>query len=165
MANEILDSNGLERMILDHRIDPHGCRTTNIKTNLALFGINETNAILYDDMLYNSINGSSTKEMLMRHYKIIADNTCSSGNLIFATSSSLSNDADLDIMRKIAFETANDFIEDEIKNPEEHPAYDQVSASMFGNSFKIGSGYSKVILYPVGKTMINQETIKIDDSD
>jgi hypothetical protein len=149
-ANELdANSKSFENIILDPRINPYGSRSSDPNVNLEIFGINETNMILYDDIRYTAIQSSDTKNILDRHYKTLADNMCGTGRLIFSTRSSINQDNNMDLMRKIVFETPNEFINNEIQRPNWREATDYSSATFFGNLVKEGSGYSDIVLYPI----------------
>ena len=64
----------LENLIYDPRVNPFGCKTSNIQTTYELFGVCEAAARLHEEILYTAANLSDTKEILPRHYKMLADN-------------------------------------------------------------------------------------------
>jgi len=147
-ANEI-DENimALENLIYDERIDPYGCKTTDIITTYKMFGINETCARLHEELLFTATNLSETKNISSRHYKLLSDSLLVSGDFRFATRGSMKLDSSMDPLKLIAFETPNEMIRSALFHNEISPIGDPVSASAFGELPNIGTGISKVTLY------------------
>ena len=151
-ANEIKSENSttntyaLENLIFDERVDPYGCRTSNIDSNYRLFGVNETAARCQEELLFAATNVSETKEILARHYKQLADSMLTAGSFRHAVRGSLRNDETLDPMRLYCFEVAQTFIRDSINRKDVTPVADAVPASAFGELPGFGTGISKVTI-------------------
>ena len=148
-ANEISDNSlALQNLIFDPRIDPRGCRTTDPNVTVSMFGIFEAATRQYEELIYTAFNLSDTQGVLHRHYKVLADATFCGGDVHYASRSSLRHDRTMDTMRLVQFETAKDMIQQSLKFGDIQPIADPVSSSMFGEIPVIGTGASKITLYP-----------------
>lgn len=147
-ANEVSErSCALENLIFDERVDPYGCRNSDPSVMLKMFGVMETTARDYEELIYTALNLSDTSGVLQRHYKVLADSTFSGGDALYANRSSLRHDRTIDIMRLVQFETAKDMIQQSLKYGDIQPVADPVSASVFGELPAFGTGVSKITLY------------------
>jgi hypothetical protein len=154
-ANEVAKNcEAFENLIIHPSVNPFGSRSSVPADNLALFGINEATVMLYDDLKYCASNQSETSEILDRHIKLLADNTASSGSFITAFRSSVIKDDRMDLFRKLNFEDVGKFIDKTILQSRKYEANDLVSASFFGNLNEVGTGYAKIVLYPVNNSNI-----------
>lgn len=148
-ANEVNErSLGLENLIFDERVDPYGCKTSDPSVMLKLFGVMETTARDYEELIYTALNLSATSGVLQRHYKVLADSTFAGGDALYANRSSLRHDRTMDIYRLVQFETAKDMIQQSLRYGDIQPIADPVSASAFGELPAFGTGVSKITLYP-----------------
>lgn len=146
-ANDVsIDSMALENIIYDPRIDPYGCKTTDMNVIYKMFGVCEAAARLHEEILYTATNLSDTKAILPRHYKVLADNILSSGNFKYANRNSLKKDDAMDPFKLIAFETPINMIQTTLKQGRKFPIIDPVPASIFGEIPGIGTGVSKTTM-------------------
>lgn len=152
------DSMALETIIFDPRVDPFGCRTTDMNVVYKLFGVCETAARLHEEILYTATNLSDTKEILPRHYKMLADNILSGGSFKYANRNSLKKDNAMDPLKLIAFETPVNMIQSALQRGNEFPIIDPVSASVFGETPSLGTGISKATLYTVNEKVKEEES-------
>lgn len=149
-ANEVnANSMSLQNLILDPRIDPAGCRTTDTVVTQKLFGVFETAARVHEELIFTATNLSDTSGVLHRHYKTIADTMYLSGDAQYASRNSLRRDETMDTIRLVQFETPKDMIQQSLKHGNIQPIADPYSASMFGELPSLGTGVSKIIMYPV----------------
>lgn len=147
-ANDVNpDAFALENLIYDERVNPFGCKTTNMQTTYELFGVCEATARLHEEILFAATNLSDTREILPRHYKMIADNILANGSFKYASRNSLKKDSSIDPMRLISFEIPVEMLQHTLKNPRKFPIGDQVSASFFGELPRTGTGVSKINMY------------------
>ena len=147
-ANEVNErSHGLENLIFDERVDPYGCKTSDPNVMIDMFGVMETAARDYEELIYTALNLSDTRGVLQRHYKVLADSTFAGGDSLYANRSSLRHDRTIDIMRLVQFETAKDMIQQSLKFGDIQPIADPVSASFFGELPSFGTGVSKCTIY------------------
>ena len=147
-ANEVNErSCALENLIFDERVDPYGCKTSDPTVMLSMFGVMETTARDYEELIYTAQNLSDTRGVLQRHYKVLADSTFAGGDALYANRSSLRHDRTIDIYRLVQFETAKDMIQQSLKYGDIQPIADPVSASAFGELPAMGTGCSKITLY------------------
>ena len=149
-ANDVnggVDETSLMTILFDPRVNPFGTHTTNMNTTLSLFGVCECTARLHEEILYTATNLSDTKEILPRHYKMLADNITSSGTFKYANRNSLKRASDMDSLKLIAFETPVSMTTHSLKRLDTvRPVLSDVSASTFGTLPKLGTGISEVIL-------------------
>jgi hypothetical protein len=141
----------LENLILDERIDPAFCKTTDSEVTLSIFGINEASARHYEELIYTATNLSETKGILNRHYKLISDTIFVTGEPLYADRYSIKHDEYFDPMRSLSFETAKAFIQDTLKSNKKVPVSDTTAAAVFGELSSQGTGVSKIIIYGVDK--------------
>lgn len=147
-ANELNDTVlALENLIYDPRIDPYGCKTTNIETSYKMFGVNEAATRLHEEILFTSVNLSETKNVLSRHYKLLADTILSGGEFRYAVRESMKIDESLDPIKLVAFETPRDMLHASLLRKNNTKIYDPLSSMVFGSLPGFGSGISKVTLY------------------
>ena len=147
-ANEVSErSMALENLIFDPRVDPRGCKSSDQSVNQKMFGVMETAARDYEELIYTALNLSDTSGVLQRHYKVLADNTFAGGEPLYANRSSLRHDRTIDVYRLIQFETAKDMIQQSLRYGDIQPIADPVSASAFGELPALGTGVSKITLY------------------
>ena len=147
-ANDVsVDSMALENIIFDPRIDPYGCKTTDMNVIYKMFGVCEAAARLHEEILYTATNLSDTKTILPRHYKMLADNILSSGSFKYANRNSLKRDEAMDPFKLIAFETPVNMIQSALQQGRKFPIIDPVPASLFGEIPGFGTGISKATLY------------------
>ena len=137
----------LENLIYDPRVNPFGCKTSNIQTTYELFGVCEAAARLHEEILYTAANLSDTKEILPRHYKMLADNILSNGSFKYASRTSLKKDSAMDPLRLMSFEIPTEMLTHSLKTSRKFPIRDPVSASFFGELPKMGSGIANTIAY------------------
>lgn len=140
-----------ENIIYDPRIDPFGCRTTDINTMYKMFGVCEAAARLHEELLYTATNLADTKAILPRHYKMLADNTLSSGSFKYANRNALKKDEAMDPLKLIAFETPVSMIQTALQKGKRFPIIDPIPASVFGELPGIGTGVSKTTLYAISE--------------
>lgn len=147
-ANEVSErSMALENLIFDERVDPRGCKSSDPSVNQKMFGIFETAARDYEELIYTALNLSDTSGVLQRHYKVLADSIFAGGEPLYANRSSLRHDRTMDIYRLVQFETAKDMIQQSLRYGDIQPIADPVSASAFGELPALGTGVSKITLY------------------
>lgn len=148
-ANEI-SSNVMayQNLIFDPRVDPYGCSTTDIEITSKMYGIFEATAQHYENLIYTAINLSFTKGLLLRHYKVLSDMTFANGRPQYASRNSLKHDRTMDILRMLHFETAKDMMFQNLKFGDKQPITDPIAASTFAELPSLGTGVSKITLYP-----------------
>ena len=147
-ANEVSSkSKALENLILDERVDPLGCKSNNPLTMLEVFGINETCARLYEELIFTATNLSDTSGVLQRHYKVIADDSFVNGDRRYGARESVKRDRTMDCFKAVGFETANEMIRNALKYGDIRPIADPVAATIFGETANLGTGVSKITLY------------------
>ena len=143
------DTLALENIIYDPRIDPYGCKTSEINTVYKMFGVCEAAARLHEEILYTATNLSDTKAILPRHYKMLTDNILSSGSFKYANRNSLKKDEAMDFLKLVAFETPINMIQNALVQGKKFPIIDPVPASIFGEMPGLGTGISKTTLYAI----------------
>lgn len=149
-ANEVSQNSlSLQNLIFDPRVDPRGCRISDTAANQAIFGVFEASTRQYEELIYTAINLSDTSGVLHRHYKVIADAEFAGGKPEYASRNSLRRDRTMDTLRLVKFETAEDMIRQSLKFGDIQPVADPVCSSAFGELPTIGTGASKITLYPV----------------
>ena len=136
----------LENLIFDERVDPLGCKTTNMNVIQKMYGIMEADARCAEELIYTAINLSYTSGILVRHYKLISDMIYSEGFPRHAERNKMMHDHYMDAFRKINFETAKNMIVDSLRTAEVHPVADSVSCAVMGELPTLGTGCSKVML-------------------
>jgi DNA-directed RNA polymerase beta' subunit len=146
-ANEIDGTMALENLIFDPRVDPYGCRSSNNEVERKLLGVFESNARHIEDLIYTAMNLSDTNDILHRHYKLISDAILFYGYPVYASRNSLKFDNDIDTIRMISFEVAEEFIRQSLKYSETQKIGDPICASVFGELPSLGTGVSKVTLF------------------
>lgn len=147
-ANEINNKClAFEQILLDPRIDVAKCHTTNVKdVNLDLFGVFESSARLQEELVYCSTELSSVGSLLNRHQKVIAQGCLTTSQYFFAVAYSAAK-IEGDYLRRIHFEQPARFIHKAIEEGEWIGIDDAIAAQYWGDIPKIGSGYSKVLLF------------------
>ena len=135
-----------ENIIYDPVLDPSKCKTSNTKLNLDLYGVFESTSRLCEEVLYCATNLAATKSILERHYKTICQAALADGKYLMAMSNSIEKH-DGDYIRKINFEIASLFIRKAIEKGEFIEDTDMIAAQTFNDLPKLGSGYSKVVLF------------------
>ena len=146
-ANDVsVESMALENIIYDPRVDPYGCKTTDMNVIYKMFGVCEAAARLHEEILYTATNLADTKTILPRHYKMLADNILSSGNFKYANRNSLKRDDAMDPFKLIAFETPINMIQSALQQGRKFPIIDPVPASLFGEIPGMGTGISKTTI-------------------
>jgi hypothetical protein len=146
-ANEISDAMALENLIYDPRVDPYGCKSSNNEIEQKLFGVFEASTRHIESLIYTAINLSVTNDTLHRHYKLLSDAIYYNGFPIYASRNSLKYDSDIDTIRLISFEVAEEFLRQALKYSGTQRVGDPICASMFGELPSLGTGVSKVTLY------------------
>ena len=149
-ANEVEPLNkSLENLIFDEEIDPAKCHSSNIDTDLYLFGACEANARHILECVYTSQNISATSGVLPSHYKLISDNSFAVGKFLTANRYSLKEDDENDPLRLISYETPRDFLANTIKSNKTFTDNSNVSSLFFGGKGSQYSGdmVSKIILF------------------
>lgn len=135
-----------QNLIYDERIDPYGCHTTDMEVMLNMYGVCETNARHYEELIYTATNLSVTNGILPRHYKLLSDTTYLYGDAQYANRNSLKHDSDMDILKLVQFETAKDMLHNAMAYGHELYTNDPVSAGTFGNLPTIGTGVSDITI-------------------
>ena len=126
-ANEATPkTKALENLILDERVDPLGCKSNNLGTMLDMYGIHETCARLYEELIYTATNLSDTSGVLQRHYKCIADDAFVNGDKRYGARESVRKDRMMDTFKAVHFETASDMIRSALKNGDVMPVAERV---------------------------------------
>ena len=150
-GNEVKDNSlALENLIFDERVNPSGCRSTNIRAVQKIFGTNECRSKLYEEIFYCARNLSDTSNIQPRHYKVFADAILASGTFRFAMRNYLASDEDSYPLNNISFETPALFLEAALKSgKKKHPIADNASAAVFGELPHYGDGFDQVTLYSV----------------
>jgi len=147
-ANELNDTVlALENLIYDPRVDPYGSKTTNTSITYNMFGVNEAAVRLHEEILFASTNLSETKNVLPRHYKLLADSILSSGEFKYAVRGSMKVDEAIDPIKLVSFETPRDMLHASLLRKNNTKLYDPLSSMVFGELPDFGSGVSKVTLY------------------
>ena len=149
-ANEVdIGNKALENLIYDPQIDPAKCHSSNIATDIDLFGICESNARHILECVYTSQNISATSGVLPSHYKTISDNCFANGKFLTANRYSLKNDDTNDPLRLISYETPRDFLTNAIMSNKTYQDNNTVSSMFFGGKGACFSGdmVSKIILF------------------
>lgn len=143
----------LQNLIFDPLVDPYKCSSTDIDTCYELFGCNEANARHILECVYTSKNMSATSGLLISHYKLISDNSFSTGYYLTADRYSLKDDMDNDPLRLISYETPKDFLINTLKSDRTYTDNSLVSSTFFGYTGSQFSGdmVSKIMLYEVPK--------------
>ena len=147
-ANEINNKVlAFEQILLDPRIDVSKCHTTNVKdVNLDLFGVFESSARLQEELVYCSTELSSVGSLLNRHQKVIAQGCLTTSQYFFAVAYSAAK-IEGDYLRRIHFEQPARFIHKAIEEGNWIDVEDAIAAQYWGDVPKLGSGYSKVLLF------------------
>lgn len=147
-ANEINNKClAFEQILLDPRIDVAKCHTTNAKdVNLDLFGVFESSARLQEELVYCSTELSSVGGLLNRHQKVIAQGCLTTAQYFFAVAYSAAK-VEGDYLRRIYFEQPSRFIHKAIEEGNWLGVDDTTAAQYWGDIPKVGSGYSKVLLF------------------
>lgn len=156
------DVYALENLIYDPRVDPFGCKTTDMNVIYKMFGVCEAAARLHEEILYTATNLSDTKNILPRHYKMLADNIMSSGTFKYANRNSLKKDEAMDPLKLVAFETPVNMIQSALQQGRKFPIIDPVPASLFGEMPGMGTGISKTTLYAINELPREKE---VDEDD
>ena len=149
-ANEVEPMNkSLENLIYNEEVDPAKCHSSNIETDIDLFGICEANARHILECVYTSQNISATSGVLPSHYKLISDDSFASGKFLTANRYSLKDDDTNDPLRLISYETPRDFLARAIMSNKAHQDNSTVSSLFFGGNGSTYNGdmVSKIILF------------------
>lgn len=149
-ANEIEPLNkSLENLIYDEEVDPAKCHSSNINTDIALFGTCEANARHILECVYTSQNISATSGVLPSHYKIISDDSFANGKFLTANRYSLKDDDVNDPLRLISYETPKDFLINAIMSNRTYQDNSTVSSMFFGGKGACygGDKVSKIMLF------------------
>ena len=147
-ANELNENVlALENLIFDPRVDPYGCKTTNSRVTLEMFGVNETVVRVHEEILFASTNLSETKNVLARHYKLLADSLLSGGEFRYAVRGSMKADEALDHIKLVAFETPREMLRAALLRKDPTNVYDPLASMVFGELPHCGSGVSKITLH------------------
>lgn len=139
----------LENLIFDEEVDPAKCHTSDIEANIRLFGICEANTRHLLECVYTSQNISATSGVLPSHYKLISDNSFSSGSFITANRHKLKIDDTKDPLRLISYETPREFLTKTIVSNRTYQDNSTVSSMFFGGKGSIffGDKVSKITLF------------------
>lgn len=149
-GNEVRDDIcALENLIYDERIDPYLCHTTNIEVANKMFGIFEGNAQSIAELEYAAVHLSDTSSLVQRIYKILADYSCVSAELLGANRYSLKNDEYKDPLSTINFESVKNATVNALMTHKvaKSSANHYVASQFWGDLPASGDSVSKVILY------------------
>ena len=146
-ANEIDEEcKAYEQIIFDPELDPAKCHSTNTKAYLDMYGMFETGARVIDEIYYTGSELSKIGQLPERHYKTIGLGCVNSGKFFIAVTNSIEKN-DCDYLRQINFETPSLFIKKAISKGEYQEINDMVSAQFYGELPKLGSGYTKSVIF------------------
>jgi DNA-directed RNA polymerase beta' subunit len=136
-----------ENIIFDPKIDPFGCKITNIETIKKMYGIFEASAHQHEALIYTATNLSNTNGLLNRNYKTLTDCGFVSGDISYGSRNSLRVNENMDMFRMINFETPKDMLIHALKEGNEQEIADPVAAAIFGDLPDTGSGVHRVSLF------------------
>ena len=135
-----------EQIIYREEVDPAKCHTTDTSLMLNLYGVFETGARLCEELLYTSVILSCVGDVPPRHMKTIGLGCVVNGEFFTAVSNSAFK-SNIDYLRGCNFEQPTAFIKKAISEGEYKEVSDTVAAAFYGELPKIGTGYSKVVLF------------------
>lgn len=150
IANEIdVSIRGMENLIFNPEVDPYKCSSSNIDTMFDLFGCCEACVRHIAESQYTAKNISATSGVLVNHYKLIADNSFSTGKFLTADRYSLKEDVLNDPFNLISYETPKDFINTFLKVDKTYKSASLIASTFFGGKSANFSGdmVSKITLY------------------
>jgi DNA-directed RNA polymerase beta' subunit len=146
LANETdVNNKTLENLIYHPAIDVAKCKTSNVNTTQAIFGVCESESRLFEELYYAATNLSDTKNILERHYKTICDTAFADGKLLTAVNHSIKKHKG-DYLNRINFETPGEFIRLALEDGEYTKTDDPIAAATFNDIPKLGTGFSKVMV-------------------
>jgi len=150
-ANEVKSKNKgfsfYNRLILDERIDPLGCKISDPRITQSMYGVFETSARHHEELLNMASTIGAMNGLLERHFKVVSDATFVNGKAIYASRNGLKHDKYMDAMRLVHFEEPKEMIRQILRFGDKQPVSDPISASVFGELPRLGTGVSKVTLY------------------
>lgn len=142
-----IKNEALQHLILDPRVNPTLCKTTEPNDSIKIFGICEGECRHYDRLLFTAQNLADTSSCLNRVYKTITSVMTARGKLTFATGNSILKDPFADTITSIKFQEAGKFIRNACVADKKTKINQAIPGMMFGEDGKIGTGVSNIILY------------------
>lgn len=140
--------NAYQTILFNPLVDPQTSLTTDPTLTTTIYGIAESEARVYDSLLYAALNLSDTRELLQRIYKTIASVMAVSGQLIYATKSSIIQDHDNDLFKNMKFQNMAGFMTEYAKHGKRQQFDEWVAAAVMQQHPGFGEGISKVIVHP-----------------
>lgn len=149
-ANDITKNNdALRWIILDPRVDPTRCKTTEPILDSTIAGIFEGEARHYDRLCFTATNMSDTSSCCQRVYRVCTAVQTATGRLTFATSKSMMKEMRGDMLKCIRFESAPDMIRRYGKYADWQTSNEFTVGSVFNTMPGLGSGVSQYIIQSV----------------
>lgn len=141
-------------ILLDPRIEPSKCKTNETKRATGkitaniydCYGVFEASARLYEEARYCAEMLSNVGYIAERHYKTLCLGCLANGDYFFASANSAAK-SDGDYFRKICFEQAGKFTDTAARDGSWKSTEDVFAAQYFGFLPKLGSGFSKTLIY------------------
>ena len=135
-----------EKILYYDNVDPAKTHTSNTHLTLSVYGVFETAPRLVEEMIYCATELSRVGELTPRHFKTIGMGCICTGGYFAAIANSALK-SDIDYLRGCNFEQPGAFLKKGIEDGEFIESSDAISAAFFGDLPKLGSGYSKVMVY------------------
>ena len=135
-----------EKILYREEVDPAKCYTTDTSLMMNMYGVFETGARLCEELLYTATVLSCVGDVPPRHMKTIGLG-CVSGGEFFTAVSHSAFGSNIDYLRGCNFEQPTQFIRKAISEGKFRKVEDTVAAAFYGMLPKIGTGYSKVIIF------------------
>jgi DNA-directed RNA polymerase subunit A' len=133
-------------------IDPATITISGASQSAVVYGIEESRFREFDVLAFECNVWDVMKSIQPIHNLILADFCTHRGTPTFITRSGIGKREDMDMLEKIAFETAGGFIKEGIKTPMYYPIRTGMASLLYGKLSVVGSGISAV---RVAKGMIS----------
>lgn len=134
-------------ILLDDRIDPSRCRINDLSTMRKIYGVFEANAQHIESVYYTAmILSSGMTNIRPCHMKTMSDVVYHRNDELYAHRSYMKRAEDIDIYRRISFESAGEMISNSLVQDSTYEMTDHVSATMYGKLSAQGVGYAPVTI-------------------
>jgi len=156
-----IESNGrdLAYILSQPEVDQRYVFSNNISEMIELYGLAETRARIYEEMLLEARQSDSLRNTMTQHFKIMSDYITYRGEVGTIERHGLVKNDDVDPISKLSFEQPQTFIYNAIKDPKDIPFEGDVPRILYGLQPTSGTGLCKVLIKTSALSSDDKEVI------